>query len=386
MREGCKVLMNEILIAGYGSVGQYLLDFILKDHRINNISKIHIMSRKTESEVKPRIDISRVAAGLSERFIDIEYHSIDFNNVSAMADLINKVKPNVIVYTGRYASGLKYGAFSYPNQIGYGVWMPMSFPYIYNLMKAVKMSDVKTKVINTSFPDGVNYLLGELDLAPYTGAGNINHLVPRIKNAASLLFRVSPSDLNVNFVCSHYTNTYVSKEGSSKGSPSLLRVVNKLTGEVYIGDKNYTDGTDDLKESVLFPLCKDNSAGGQVRNQMIATDCAELVRYLTDPESEGVIHVPGFKGRPGGFRVQAVNGILVRNSYWNQDLTDQVGKEGLLCDGVSIRDKKLYFSNTAISKMKEVFNLDYPSYGLTVDEIQPFADEISAKLKEVSSQ
>lgn len=380
-------LMSEILIAGYGSAGQYLLDFILKDHRINSISKIHIMSRKTESEVKPRIDISRVAAGLSERFIDIEYHSADFNNVSMMSEIISKIKPKVIVYTGRYASGLKYGAFSYPNQIGYGVWMPMSFPYIYNLMKAVKMSGIKTKVINTSFPDGVNYLLGELDLAPYTGAGNINHLIPRIKNAASSLFRVSPSDLDVNFVCSHYTNTYVSKEGSSKGSPSLLRIRNKFTGEVYIEDKGcQIDEVDNLKESVLFPLCKDNSSGGQIRNQMIATDCAELVRYLTDPESKGTIHVPGFKGCPGGFRVQAVNGILVRNSYWNQDLTDQVGKEGLLCDGISIRDKKLYFSNTTISKMKEVFNLDYPSYGLTVDEIQPFADEISAKLKEISNK
>lgn len=378
--------MSEILIAGYGSAGQYLLDFILKDHRIRTINKIHIMSRKTESEVKPRIDISRVAAGLSERFIDTEYHSVDFNNVSMMSEIISKIKPDVIVYTGRYASGLKYGAFSYPNQIGYGVWMPMSFPYIYNLMRAVKMSGIKTKVINTSFPDGVNYLLGELDLAPYTGAGNINHLIPRIKNAASSLFRVSPYNLDVNFVCSHYTNTYVSKEGSSKGSPSLLRVVNKLTGEVYIDDKGSNRGeVDNLKESVLFPLCKDNSAGGQIRNQMIATDCAELVRYLTEPESTGVIHVPGFKGCPGGFRVVALNGILTRDSHWDKNLTDQVGKEGLLCDGISVYDKKLYFSDRMISRMKEVFNLEYPRC-LTVEEIQPFADEIYAKLKEISNK
>lgn len=378
--------MSEILIAGYGSAGQYLLDFILKDHRINSVSKIHIMSRKTESEVKPRIDISRVAAGLSERFIDIEYHSVDFNNVSMMSEIISKIKPDVIVYTGRYASGLKYGAFSYPNQIGYGVWMPMSFPYIYNLMKAVKMSGIKTKVINTSFPDGVNYLLGELDLAPYTGAGNINHLIPRIKNAASSLFRVRPSDLDVNFVCSHYTNTYVSKEGSSKGSPSLLRIVNKLTGEVYIEDKGtQSSEVDNLKESVLFPLCKDNSAGGQIRNQMIATDCAELVRYLTDPESKGVIHVPGFKGCPGGFRVSALNGMLTRDSHWDEGLTDQVGKKGLLCDGIFVYGEKLYFSERMISRMKEVFNLDYPCC-LTVEEIQPFADEIYAKLKEVSNK
>lgn len=368
-----------MLVAGYGSAGQYVTDFLLKDHRIKDLNKIVIMSRKSKEDVEPRIKISEIAAGISERYIPIEYHSVDFNDIDRMSNVISEVGPDVIVYTGRYASGLKYGAFSYPNQIGYGVWMPLSFPYIYKLMQAVKKSGVNSKVINTSFPDGVNYLLAQADLAPYTGAGNINHLVPRIKWAASKVFKVPVNDFDIDFVCSHYTNTYVSKEGQSEVE-SLLRIKQVTTGDTIYSD---TMSCFEIKDQEIFPLCKDTSASGQIRNQMIATDCAEIVRYLIDKESSGTIHVPGFEGLPGGFRVKASNGKLTRFSSWSVSSIIRTNIIGLRADGVVVENSRLYFTEESIYKMKKVFNLEYPKY-LEIEDIQKFADVIKNKLEEVT--
>lgn len=376
----------KVLIAGYGSTGQYVVDFLLKDHRINNLDAIHIMSRKTNHEVGPRLTISKIAAGISKRYIPLIYHCCDFNNIVSMSNILSSVRPDVVVYTGRYASGLKYGAFSYPHDIGYGVWMPMSLPYIRNLMIAVKDSGIDTKVVNTSFPDGVNYLLDQEGLSPYCGAGNINHLIPRIKYASDS-WGDPKYTYDINFVCSHYVNTYVSKEGTDRGAPSLLRI--RLHDEkghdlFLINDKNLQD--QDSFKNHLFDYCRDNSAGGQIRNQMIATDCAEIVRILLGRESldpsEGQIHLPGYKGLPGGFRVNLVSDTI--DSCWSISEVCKVGEEGLRRDGVFIKDKKLHFTQINRDKMKEIYHIDYPE-NISVCDIQKFADEISSKLKEVAA-
>ena len=365
----------KVLVAGYGSAGQYVVDFLLKDHRISEIEEIHIMSRKSEEEVSPRLTISKIASGLSERYIPLIYHQCDFNDVSHMAEIIESVSPKVIIYTGRYVSGIKYGSLSYPHEIGYGVWMPLSFPYIYKLMRAVKMTTCHdVKVINTSFPDGVNYLLGQNNLAPYCGAGNINHLIPRIKYAVNKLTGCNFNKIEVNLVCAHYVNTYVSKEGTNKGGDFSLQVT--------------CDDQSVLLTEDILKYCKDNSAGGQIRNQMIATDCAEITRLLVSENDkfEGEsIHVPGLNGRPGGRRCVLRDHDLIGDTSWGLEEShiDSINIQGLYKDGVTIIDGKLGFTDEARDKMKEVYNIDYPSSALQVNEIQDFADELVYKLKEV---
>lgn len=365
---------KSVLIAGYGSAGQYVVDFLLKDHRITNIDTIYIMSRKSLKEVEPRLKISTISAGLSEVYIPVKYVKCDFNNVDKMSKLLEEIKPDVIVYTGRYASGLKYGAYSYPNGIGYGVWLPMSFPYIYNLMRAVKKSGIETKVINTSFPDGVNPLLDTVGLAPYCGAGNLNHLIPRIENVF-IRRGYEPQFLSINLVGSHYLNTYVSKEGTVRGCPFNLSVKYLTPGLVW--EELIKDKEDALK---VFAECEDDSAGGHVRNQMIATDCAEIVRHLVDNTLHQTIHVPGFKGLPGGCRVisKGDKGFFIDSDLSVEEIKT-INNEGLRLDGVIIKDGAVEFTDEVRSKMKSVFNIDYPKT-LYVVEMQKFADKIRERL------
>lgn len=363
--------MSKVLVAGYGSAGQYVVDFLLKDHRIevpSCLSEIHIMSRKPFSEINPRLEISRVAAGISERYVPLLYHQADFDDHDRMVEVLQEVDPDVIVYTGRFASGLKYGAFSYPQGIGYGVWIPLSLVYITKLMKAVKASGIETKVINTSFPDGVNYYLNSLGLAPYCGAGNLNHLVPRIKRAAARRFMIPASSIDVDLVCSHYTNTYVSKEGTTRGSLFLLSV-DSLYDSLLFGPLETPESEE------FFSTCKDNSAGGQIRNQMIATDCAEITRYLIDPYADGVIHVPGFNGLPGGVRCRARRRTLELNTQWDlEDIVD-VNTQGLKMDGVVIDRDVINFTDEVREKMERSYQIKYPEH-LYPDEVENFAVKI----------
>lgn len=367
-------MSKSVLVAGYGSAGQYVVDFLLKDHRIKNIDTIYIMSRKSLQDVEPRLEISKISAGISCRYISLKYVCCDFNDIDEMALVLSEIKPDVVVYTGRYASGLKYGAYSYPNEIGYGVWLPMSFPYIYKLMQAVKKSGIETKVINTSFPDGVNPLLDTVGLAPYCGAGNLNHLIPRIENVF-IRRGYDPQYLDVNLVGSHYLNTYVSKEGTVKGCPFDLSVM-YLTPEL-IWEELVKDKEDALK---VFAECKDNSAGGHIRNQMIATDCAEIVRLLTENTHNQTIHVPGFQGLPGGCRV-VVRGSekFVVDSNVPVEKIKEINTEGLRLDGVVIEDGAVRFTDEVRSKMKSVFGIKYPGL-LYVEDMQKFADKIRERL------
>lgn len=372
--------MAKVMIFGYGSCGQYLVDFLLKDHRIKTIDKLYIVSRKSEDETIPRLEISKVAAGLSNRFIPIKYISCDFNDIDRMSEIISLVEPNVIVYAGRYASGLKYGAFSYPHEIGYGVWLPMSFPYIYKLMEAVNKSGVRNiKVINTSFPDGVNPLLKTIGLEPYCGAGNINHLIPRIKRAASEMFGYSPEEYNVLLTCGHYVNTYLSKEGTNKGGDFTLRVRRQSTECIEFRGLNI-DGTPDATTKELLSRIRDNTASGQIRNQMIATDCAELVRYFVDPKVCGVIHVPGVTGRPGGQAYNAYRGELSSITEFTPNIRAfDINHQNLEKDGVVIGEGYVEFTDEVRYKMKDIYSLDYPKK-VYIPDLQKFADKIRERL------
>lgn len=377
--------MSKVLIAGYGSAGQYLIDFILKDHRINNVSEIHIMSRKPTDDVAPRLEISRVAAGISERFIPIEYHQCNFNNIQQMSSLLDQIRPDLIVYTGRYASGIKYGAYSYPYDIGYGVWMPMSVPYIHNLMKAVKDAGLtdSCKVINTSFPDGVNMLLDQNGLAPFCGAGNVNHLIPRIKRAAAEIYNKNINDISVQLIGSHYLNTYVSKNGSDRGCPSILSIYSRDEEDPLYDDEDETRNSPESK-ALIYSKSKDNTAGGQIRNQMIATDCAELVRVITRRDKDScydssVFHIPGFKGLPGGFPVYYDSSLEGFCPTRSDEVIKSVNVEGLRRDGVIIRDGGIEFTDEVRDKMKKYYGIEYPEW-IHLEELKSFADIIRSTL------
>lgn len=361
-------MAKKIMIAGYGSTGAYVLDFLARTKGIENF-EIVVATRSIE-EAQKRVNMTLISAGLMGYYPNISVISTDFNNVEATAELLTKIKPDIIAYTGRFMKGFKYGEFSYPNEIGYGVWLPLAIPLIYKVMQAVKLSKINAKVINTSFPDGVCPALESVGLAPFTGAGNLNHLIPRIQMGLGKKLNVPPQQVDVLMLGSHFLNTYVSKEASAKGSPYFMEC--KVNGEKVQG----------ISDEEIFNLAKMSTVSGPTRNLMISSDVVKITQSIMFDEGF-LMHLPGPNGLVGGYPAKIFEDRIdiVLPEGLTLEKAIEINAGSLSYDGIEdIKDGKIYFTDDVIDKMKKVFALNYPK-SIKVEDCEAFANEIKKTLE-----
>lgn len=339
-------MADKVMIIGYGSTGKYVLDMLLRLQDLASCEYI-VVSRTAKEEAEKRINLSLVSSGIFGNYPKVSYLECDVTDTDRLSEILSAMEPDVIAYTGRYMKGFKYGEFSYPNHIGYGVWTPMAVILVEKVMKAVKKAGIQTKVINTSYGDAVSPLLAAKGLAPYTSAGNLNHLIPRIKRAYESVTGEKAQNTDVTFVGSHYANTYISKEGTLNGSPYLM----KISGKKAVDD------------SEIFRRCAVPTAAGQERNIMIASDVVMLVRLMLDKSgNKHKIHAPGPFGLVGGYPLQFQNGEAVIDER-DFPLTEMIAanQESLRWDGVEMLDQNgIHFTDEVIKKMHDIFGLEYP--------------------------
>ena len=124
-----------IMIIGLGSVGNYLLDYLMssKDEGID----ICVVGRNKDKMLSD-VNIVRVASmirGQNRSQISV-IGNVDLENISEIADAIREYKPDFIVNSSRAYPGLKYGSISWKNIRAYGIWTPLSIKYTRNIMQA----------------------------------------------------------------------------------------------------------------------------------------------------------------------------------------------------------------------------------------------------------
>lgn len=358
-------MADKVMIIGYGSAGKYVLDMLTRLPHMADC-QYTIISRTPEEDACKRINLTLVSAGIFGGFPRVKYIACNINDTERMSGIISEEEPDVIAYTGRYMKGFKYGEFSYPNNIGYGVWAPMSVVLVEKVMRAVKKSGVKSRVINTSYGDAVSPLLAAHGLAPYTSAGNLNHLIPRIARAYESLTDKRAGSQDVTFVGSHYANTYISKEGTAKGSPYLLKIL----------------GSKDVRDEDIFKKCAIPTASGQERNIMIASDVVMLISLMLDKSGkEHKIHAPGPFGKIGGYPLVFRDGDMrVDETHFTLEEMIAVNEDSLRWDGIDkIDENGICFTEDAIRKMRTVFGLEYPKR-VALEDCEKFAERIAARI------
>lgn len=364
--------MNTIMIIGYGSVGQYVLDIITRNKAIcNEDTIIHVVSRKTITEVAPRLNVTKVSAMINGFKGRIEYHQCDVSHIDELAEILSSASPDIIAYCGRLYSGVKYGSFSYPRGIGYGVWLPLAVPLIHKVMKAVKLSGITTKVINTSYPDATNFILKSVGLVPFTGAGNLNHLVPRIVMAANELHyfdKLITTD-DIQLTGGHYLNTAISNEGHPNGADYILKIDNS--------DISYTTVADEI-----FSRCKLPMEKNHVRNLMVASDVAEIILMVS--RGYGAMHLPGANGDLGGSKYIYSEGKLSSTEYTND--AEKVNLQNTNKDGIlRIDSGYVNFMDDDIDKLKTEFDIECPK-SININDFEEYSTkEVIPKLKLFSS-
>lgn len=365
-----------IMILGLGSVGTYLLDFLIS--RNDETMKIVVVGRNAE-RIENNINIVRISAlirRLNRSEIILE-SGVDFNETKQIADCIEKYQPDFIVNSSRVYSGLKYGSISWTNLRAYGIWSPLAIKYIRNIMRACDMADMKGIVINTSYSDAViPWLKTAGQPYPDFGSGNINHLVPRIKYAVAQIKKISDFwNVDVMFATAHFHDVVISKEGHAEGVPQLLKVF-------YRGEEL------EIEQNEIFNLCKIPMPTDEKRNMMnassnydIITSVIEAVRY---GESRKIFS-PGVFGEIGGYPVQidSTGDILctyIDESVFTLEEMRAANRKSIALDGVeNVENGQLIYTDRLVRKVADVFGVSLPQI-VEFEEIDKTAEYIIEKI------
>lgn len=362
----------KVMIIGLGSVGAYLLDYLVS----KNDPAIHmVVVGRDEKKLQTKVNIVRVAALIREvnqSQIDVE-GGVDLNDIDAIARAIQKHQPDFIVNSSRAYPGLKYGSISWDNIRAYGIWTPLSIRFTKNVMEACEKADSHAIVINTSYSDAVIPWLKSAGKAyPDFGSGNLNHLVPRIRFAVADMLGVEDFwNVDVMFAAGHFHDVCISKEGQTEGVDLPLKVY-------YKGEEK------DLPKDEIFAACSIAMPTDQTRNMMNASSNYQIISAVIDAirtkENQRVFS-PGFDGNIGGYPVQIGyrDGELsawIDESVFSFEEMNKADRASIALDGVEdVVDGSLIYTDDLIRKTKEKFNVELPKK-VAYDDIEKTAEFI----------
>ena len=347
----------KIMIIGLGSVGSYLLDYLVSK---NDPAISLVVVGRDAAKLETKVNIVRVAGlirGVNKSQIAIE-GGVDLNDIDAIREVIAKHEPDFIVNSSRAYPGLKYGSISWANIRAYGIWSPLAIRFTKNVMEACDQADTNALVINTSYSDAVIPWLKSAGKAyPDFGSGNINHLVPRIKFAVADMLGVEDFwNVDIMFATGHFHDVCISKEGQTEGVQIPLKIW-------YKGEEQ------DLPHDKIYAACKIAMPVDQTRNMMNASSNYQIITAVIDAIRTGEnqkVFSPGFGGNIGGYPVQVgyKDGKLsawIDESVFSFEEMNKSDRESIALDGVEdVVDGKLIYTDALIEKTKKAFGVELP--------------------------
>lgn len=372
----------KIMIFGLGSVGLYLLDYLVST--ADSGMQIIVVGRNYEKMVSD-VNIIRTAATIRRQMradICIE-GNCNFENVDELAYIIKKWDPDFIVNSSRVYSGLKYGSISWSYLRAYGIWAPLSVKFAKNIMMAYEIADSKAISINTSYSDAVIPWLKSAGMSYFDfGSGNLNHLIPRMKFYIADKFGIENLNLiDITLAVSHFHDVVISKEGHAEDLDILLDV--KYLGE----DIN-------INKAELLSCCKIPMPVDQKRNMMNASSNFDIINsILTAIRNHDVIkiHTPGVNGEIGGYPYiidgrDIVCGYIDERVFSIEDMRE-ANRKSIYLDGVeNVNEGILTYTDELIQKVSNVFGQSIPKHISLQDSTIIANDLIEKIIKPVSAK
>ena len=345
-----------IAIFGLGSVGCYLLDYLvsLADPQL----RIVVVGRNAD-KMQQDVNIIRTAATIRRQMrsqIVVE-GGCDFKDIKSIEAALRKIQPDFIVNSSRLYAGLKYGTISWSNLRAYGIWTPMSLLLGKNIMEAYDAAGCNAISINTSYSDAVIPWLKSAGMAYFDfGSGNLNHLIPRMKFYVAQRFGIDNlNDIDFTLVASHFHDVVISKEGHTEGEKLLLSI-------------KYQEKELDINPDDVFKACSISMPTDQKRNMMNASSNFDIIYSIISAIRNRTcikIHTPGVDGNIGGYPFiidatgQDVKGYI--SDEYPLELMHQVNRKSIYHDGIeNVTDGKLIYTDELVEKVKTRFGVDIP--------------------------
>ncbi|MDE7310222.1 MAG: hypothetical protein K2N87_01130 [Eubacterium sp.] len=343
-----------VMIVGLGSVGNYLLDYLLSS--ADSGIEVFVVGRDREKMVSD-VNIVRVSAlirGQCRTRTEV-VPGIDLDDISQVESCLRDYQPDIIVNTSRAYPGLKYGGISWKSVRAYGIWAPLAVKYIRNIMQAYENVKSSAIVINSSYSDAVIPWLRSAGMAyPDFGSGNINHLIPRIQYAAAEKMRIDDWwNVDVTYAVSHFHDVVISREGHDEGIRQMLSISYKEE-EIRA----------DLKE--LFKSCKIQMPSDEKRNMMNASSNFEIIQGILSSIRDGKkvkLHCPGAFGEVGGYPViidgsgTDIQSYIYEGRFSLEDMRKK-NQESIYLDGIEdISGGTLYYTDELVEKARQAFGV-----------------------------
>ncbi len=355
LRKRLKQNKLKIMIMGLGSVGGYLLDYLLSESNEN--VEIIVAGRnleKMQSDVNI-IKVSSLIRGKNKSVVKI-VSDLDLNDVESIKKCINENTPDIIVNTSRAYSGLKYGSISWKHLRAYGIWTPLSIKYIKNIMQAHEEAGSQSIVINTSYSDAtIPWLKSANKAYPDFGSGNLNHLIPRIKLAVAQKFDIKDFwNIDVTYATAHFHDVVISKEGQTEGVEQLI-------------DISYNGKKIDANTDEIFKLCKIAMPVDAKRNMMNASSNFDIIKGIISAVCENKkvkLHCPGVFGEIGGYPV-IIDGTgkniiaKIDDSKFSLIKMREKNRQSIYLDGIEkIENGTLTYTDELIKKVHDSFGVN----------------------------
>ena len=355
LREELKNRKARIMIVGLGSVGNYLLDYLMsaKDEEL----EICVVGRNAE-KMQSDVNIVRVASmirGQNRSRIRV-MGNVDLKRVPDIAAAIKEYDPDIIVNSSRAYSGLKYGSISWKNIRAYGIWTPLSIKYTKNIMEAYEQVGSMAVVINTSYSDAVIPWLKSAGKAyPDFGSGNINHLIPRFQFAIAEEEGIEDYwNIDITFAVAHFHDVVISKEGQTEGVDMLM-------------DVRYKGAKLDVDVNTIASGCSIPMPVDAKRNMMNASSNFEIIQAVLSAVRNGKkvkLHCPGVFGEIGGYPV-VIDGsgerieAAICEDYFDLDMMRKKNRESIYLDGIeNVEGGALTYTDELLEKVRKAFGVD----------------------------
>ena len=339
----------KIMILGLGSVGMYLLDYLMSA----GDSDVEIcVAGRNEEKMRSDVNIIRVASlirGQNRAEITVA-GNVDFDDAASIADCLREFQPDIMVNSSRVYSGLKYGSISWNNIRAYGIWAPLAIPWLKSAGKA--------------YPD--------------FGSGNINHLIPRIRFSVAKQFDIEDYwNIDITYATSHFHDVVISKEGQTEGVEQLISIS-------YQGKKLDAD-LDKTFSECRIPMPVDGK-----RNMMNASSNFEIIQGILSAvrgREKVKLHCPGAFGEIGGYPV-ILDGTCdeVRaffdESAFGIDAMRRKNRESIDLDGIEdVADGVLYYTDELLRKVKKAFGVELVKK-VSLEESEKVAEFLIAEIIE----
>ena len=260
-------------------------------------------------------------------------------------------------------------------EAGFGPWIPMHLTLTHRLMQAIQKYGIKTLVVNCSFPDLTNPVLGSVGLAPTCGIGNADLLLPGIRREVARRINI-PVGAVLVYLVAHHSHCIQFMILKKPGTPYHLKII--------AGDQDVTKRFD--PDELILSGMRDWLPGRHF-HPVVAASAAKNIRNLLLDTGE-LAYAPGPNGEIGGYPVRmwskGVEVILPEGITMEE--ARKINADAQKRDGIERieKDGTVVFTDEASSLMKEL--MGYECKTMKIEESDERAKELLSRYRELKKK